>query len=689
MSAAVQRDATFMPYASVAVDLSVSMPEEEALEALISALDSFRPASVAFELLSRFGDDQRVLGLIKDRLNGVYETAAKLAPIALTALGAPAGFGRLVELLRSEGKHPDSEDRVVIAQSVAEAWITLRNDPSAASAEILSRYDDDELASRCTLVGTEMLTWHVGPVIAAWPTKPAVMKFALEALRRPRSLTRGIMDPAPAAIIRAYAPQADQASQDMVAAVLDQLAYLPPDTREVLTAALTESDLAPSTLIDLLGDWNYDPDIWVQRAAISGLVQRYNRYRLSGDADPDQVDETASWLRQQIRAQLCAYGPDYEDRRQNAWVAMLQLGELTLHDGLVETINEPSRPGVQLAHTFTGVDLEFVNLLNANWDTLVEHFGESELFLLLSEACTKSQSQGNLDAARKKVLLQLTLLPSPHARIHDWIMSTAESDSEFRNDPAFIAWLHQGGRRDAPLFEAALNVLCARRFNDEPHGIYEILVDANAWEMSNEATRELIQGQKRFEMSEALMSLFAERFPNDPVAQSRFTELEEWFRTDGPREPRQWPETLALAVSVSSAEVLPTIVRRAYQQLQQQDAPQAFRDLTEPLLRRLRRDTEAVKEIFAAMQDPFAAQVSTPLWEPPLPSEPPTSDDIARASYFYARLLQRAGMLPPDIAAEVRAGLLETGATAIVCDPFLGQEASLRSLSGLLVSRHR
>lgn len=682
LSVTVRRDAVNTPHTADVIGLSTSMREDEAIEALLPALDSFRPAAVAFALLERFGEDPRAIDPIKTRLNGDYETAAKLAPLALTALGTSAGFDRLVELLRSEGRRSDGEDRVVIAQAVAEAWVTLHRDKDDAAAEVLGRYDEGELAARCTAVGTGMLTWHVGSVITAWPAQPTVMEFALEALRHPRSLTRGIMDPTPAAILRAYAPRADHASQEMVTAVMDQLGYLPPDTREVLTVALTESDLSPTALIELLGDWDYDPDIWVQRAAITGLVRRYHRYRLSAGADTSQIDNTGSWLREQVRAQLCAYGLDYEDRRQNAWVAMLLLGELVLHDGLLENIGKPTRPGVELAHVFSGVDLEFVDLLNANWDSLTEHFGEDELFRLLSGVRT-NEGEDELRAARHKVLLQLARAPSLHPRVHDLIVTAAESDSTFRSDPSFLIWSHRNGRKDAALLEACLNAVCTYRFNERPSGLYEILVDENAWDVSDTALRELIGGEHRLETSEA-RSLFAERFPTHHVTRSWYSELEEWFRTDGPRDPRQWRETLTLAVSASPADVLPTIIERAYEQLHLLEIPEMFGDLIAPLLRRLRCDHEAVAQINAAMRDPFAARAETPLWQTQGAHHPPTPDIAARLSYVHARSLQRAGMLTSDDGVEIRSTLLKTGAEVVAHDPFLGVEASLRSLSGVL-----
>ena len=680
----VKRDAATSPYIAGVIDLSASLTEEEALDALLPALDSFHPFLVASALLERFGEDPRVLGPITDRLNGEYGAAAKFAGVAITALGEVAGFNRLVELLRTDTTRPNEEDRVLIATAVADAWSALLLDRDNLTAtEILSRYDEDELARRCTAVGTRILTWHVGSVIGAWPHHPSVVEFACEALRHPRSLTRGVMDPTPAAILRAYAPLAEPAARDMVNAVLDQLAYLPGDTREVLTAALTDSDLPLAKLLHLFRDWHYEPDIWVQRAALTGLVRRYDRYRLSADADPAQVDSVGAGLRDQIRTQLVTYGPDYEDRRQSAWVAMLLLREPHLHDSLRESLSDPSPPGVRLTHMLGGVDVEFVDLLNANWESLAEHFGEEDLFLLLSGARAKEKDDDGVRAARHQVLLELTRAPATHPRIRDLTAAAAETDPGFRNNPGFLAWAHRGGRSDAALFEACLNALHPRRFDEEPDGLYEILLDATAWDLADDAARELIRRQQTFERSEMLRALYAERFPTDPLTRSWYDDLEAWFRIDGPRGRRQWQDTLAVAVRASPADALPTIVERAHEQIRRQELPELLSNLTAPLLRRLRNEPDAVTQMRTAMHSPLAVRADTSIWKPE-ETEPATAEDAARRTYLHARLLQRAGKLDPLAAVEVRTILLKSSGDVVAHDPFLNVEGSLQTLMGVL-----
>ena len=251
--------------------------------------------------------------------------------------------------------------------------------------------------------------------------------------------------------MRAYGNRVDATANIMMDAVLDQLAYLPPQLREVLVDALTRSDLTPATLRGLLGNWSEDPDVWVQRTALTGLIRRVERYRISPNAEHAQTEESTDWLRRLVQAELCGYGPALEDRRQTGWVGMLLLGDLGLHDGLRETIGEPTRPGVHLQHIFGGVDRELVDLLNANWDEVSAHFGD-ELFTILSAANARDVREN----ARASVLRQLSTSSSPHPAVSELIRAESDANSQFRNTVEYLLWSHRNGRRDLDLFLACL-----------------------------------------------------------------------------------------------------------------------------------------------------------------------------------------------------------------------------------------
>ena len=681
-AATVREELVKPPFHDGVITLSESLPDDEALEALLSALDSFRPVGAASALLSRFGALPRVQAVFQERLHSSTDSAARLAPIAIDALGASAGFAVLVELLRvAPADQPDAERRVVVAMAVADAWCDFardQGDPDVAA--IMSGYDPDELAALCAAVGTGHLSWHVASVIAAWPEHPAVVEFALHALQHPRNLTSGIHDPAPPAIIRTYGSRADATSNTLMVAVLDQLAYLPPQLREALVDALTRSDLTPGVLLDLLQDWREDPDIWVQRTALTGLIRRVDRYRISANADSAQIIEAANWLRAQVRAELCAYGPDYEDHRQTAWVGMFLLDDFGLHDGLLETIGKPTPPGARLYHLFGGVDHELIELVNAHWDDVYDHFG-NEIFTLLSAARSK---EGESDDARGDVLRHLSYAQFTHPTISELILTEAESNSRFRASSEYLLWSHRAGRRDLDLYIACLDGADRSRSRQgDLDELYDVLVDPGAWDIPIETLRESLKDRQGFDSDPILRALFYELFPADELSRQMFTDLETWFRTDKPRERREWVDTLAVAVRCSPATTLPIIIDRAHHQIR--DAPELIPMLTAPLQRRLRQDPHAVTALRSVMLNPASADSSTPIWAPTRTVEGQRDPVVdARRSFLLAVVLQHAGLLDEKAAATVGDVLVTDTPDVVVSDPFNGAERSLRTIAGKL-----
>ncbi|MBB1517402.1 hypothetical protein H5398_15715 [Tessaracoccus sp. MC1679] len=667
------------------IALSASLPDDEALDALLPALDSWRPVRAGAALLERFGEHPQVQAAFQERLRGPLESAAPLAPLAVDALGDAEGFAVLVSLLRSAGSRPHTEARVVVAMAIADAWIRLASTPEdPARAAIVSDYDPDELAKLCTAVGTEHLTWHVDSIIAAWPEHPAVIMFALHALQHPRHLSGGIQDPAPPAIVRAYGARSTPTANTMMDAVLDQLAYLPPQAREVLVDALTRSDLTPAVLLELLQDWSEDPDVWVQRTALTGLIRRVDRYRISPNAEQAQTEVATAWLRAQVRTALCGYGPDMEDRRQTGWVGMLLLGDLALHDGLLETIGEPNRPGVQLHHLFGGVDRELVDLLNAHWDDVYAHFG-IDVYALLSASRAKGSSVGD---ARSSVLRRLSTSPSPHPAISELIRAEADANPDFRSSAEYLLWSHRGGRRDLELFLACLERMGSSSPRlGEPDVVYELLVEPDSWQIPADSLRDAVTQRPGFEATPELRALFCELFPTDARSRTMFAELEAWFRANDPRDRREWIDSLTIAVRSSPASVLPVIVERAHHQILLRDSADLFPLLTGPLLRRLRHDPDAVSAMRSVTLDPASADTCTPIW-----NQLPNDEDIrgpendAQRSYLLAAALHHAGLLDDKTATIVRDTITTTAPDVVILDPFTGAERPARVLSSALTS---
>ena len=683
-AATVREDVSRPSLNDSVIRLAESLPDDEALDALLPALDEWRPVRVGSALLRRFGDRPEVRAIFEERLHGPLELAAPLAPLALEALGAVEGFRVLVALLRSSADEDDGEARVLVARAVAHAWAKFASTPDDVElAAIMCGHDPGELATLCTAVGTTRLTWHVDAIITAWPAHEAVIAFALQELEHPRHLSIGIHDPAPPAMVRAYGARANATDSALMDAVLDQLGYLPPQLREVLVDALTRSDLTPATLRDLLGGWAEDPDVWVQRAALTGLIRRVERYRISPNAEPSQTEEATDWLRAQVQAELCAYGPVLEDRRQTGWIGMLLLGDLGLHDGLLETIGEPTRPGVHLRHLFGGVDRELVDLLNANWVEVSAHFGD-ELFTLLSA----SRGGDVRENTRAPVLGQLSASSSPHPSVIELIRAEADANSPFRNSFEYLLWSHHGGRRDLDLFFACLTSMgsssSGRRGTDE---VYELLVDRDSWQIPDDTLCEALTRQPNLDVNPQFRALFCELFPLHERSRSMFADLEAWFRAES-RGHREWIDTLALAIRSSPASVLPTIVERAHRQIMLRDAADLFPLLTAPLLRRLHQDPHAVGALRSAVKDPASADTSTSIWaQTPAAKQTYDAAIYTQQSYLLATVLDHAGLLDESTATMVRGALTTANPDVVVHDPFTGAERSARA-AAVNLTRH-
>ena len=669
-----------------AIVLSASLPDDEALDALLPALDTWRPVRAGIALLERFRGHSKVRAAFQERLRGSLKAAAPLAPLALDALGDADGFAVLVALLRASADEPESEAQVVVAMAVADAWVKLTSKPDdPAAAAILRAYDQEALVTNCTAVGTDGLTWHVDSIIAAWPTHPAVIAFALNALQHPRHLSSGIHDPAPSAIVRAYGARADTTAATMMDAVLDQLAYLPPQLREVLVDALTRSDLTPATLQDLLKGWSDDHDVWVQRTALTGLIRRVDRYRISPNSEQAQTESATEWLRALVRTELVGYGPNFEYRRQTGWVGMLLLGEFGLHDGLVETIGDPTRPGVHLRHVFGGIDRELIDLVHARWDDLYAHFGD-DLFTLLSTARARDNS---VIDPRADVLRQLSVTPAPHPAVGELIRVEAATNPKFRASAEYLLWSHRGGRRDLDLFHACLECASSsssRRGEDE---IYDLLVDPSAWQIPADLMRSAVLNQPAFDIRPVLRAIFCELFPTDERSLAMFAELEAWFRADGLRERREWIDSLTVAIRSSPASVLPTILERGHHQIQQLNAADLFPMLTGAVVRRLRLDPDAVTSMRSVMLDPASADTRTSIWAPtPEGGEHRDGTKGAQQSYLLACTLLHAGMLDDNTGTIVHDTLAATAPDVVVHDPFTGVERPVRKIVSLLKRSH-
>lgn len=388
------------------------------------------------------------------------------------------------------------------------------------------------------------------------------------------------------------------------------------------------------------------------------------------------------WLRGEIKDDLCAYGPELEERRQLAWIGMLMLGDLTLIDGIEETIGHSGAPGVKLDVHYDGeVDQILVDLVAENWERLCTHFGD-EIFERLNG---KSDSQRRTASEqRRHVMSALATVASRHPAIAEMLRHEADSDATLRQDRRFLLWAKEENRGDEGVFRALMTKLgeMADRRQDQ---VLDSMLDRDSWNMSDEVFKAILTENAigtqpgRIYASEKLAA-YTQLFPADSLSITALRDLETWFETDpATRGHRDWDDTLAIAFGVAKPQDLPTIVTRAHARIRMGMSYLYLPMFTKPLMRRLRVDTDAVEAFKAALSAPMDIRENSPILAAPW-------DPIAAAClglqplqrmYLFAVVLRQAGALPhPDAAAATR--VLESASPdTIVHNPFTNHEGPL------------
>src|SRR5262249_7968111 len=180
---------------------------------------------------------------------------------------------------------------------------------------------------------------------------------------------------------------------------------------------------------DVMAEWKNEPDTEVRRTAFIGLIQAIKRHQQAHDAVAGNGTLTPEmeWLRQEIKDDLRAYGPELEERRQLAWIGMLMLGDLTLIDGIEETVGHSGVPGVKLDVLYDGdVDQILVDLVTENWERLCAHFGET----IFERLNGKSDSQRRTASEqRHHVMSALAAAASRHPAIAEILRQQPATDS--------------------------------------------------------------------------------------------------------------------------------------------------------------------------------------------------------------------------------------------------------------------
>jgi hypothetical protein len=665
--------------------LATALPTEQATTVLLRGLNASRPYGAARVLVDKYGTDEHVRTVLTERLHGTYEQAAPLAGVAVDVLGPEAGLALLVTLLRQSDQPSDFERRVVVAEAVAEAWTRLSGAGEPQQA-VLADYDPAELAALCAAVDPHPLTWHVAAVINAWPTEPAVQDFAEQLITDIRPLGAGLPDTIPVIILRAYCERDDVWSQQLCGKVFSQLRHIDPELREVLAFELARSSLGVGDLVDVLSEWEKEPDSEVRRTAFVGLVQAIKRHQqaYAQTAGTGVVSNQMQWLLEKINQNLCAYGPDLDDLRQLAWIGMLMHGDVALSDGITERIGQPRPAGVKLTRLPDGaVDQILVDLVAENWAKLREHFGD-EVYQRLNRS--SDGPSGASAEHRHEVMSALATAAVRFPAIAEILRQEADTDPKLRQDPNFLLWAKHENRGDEAVLRALTDKLGAtmKSWADQ---VLDAVLDRESWSVSDDTLKAALTDDALTTSSgapyynQAKLAAYAELFPDDDVSITAFRDLEAWFRNDNSqRMPREWDDTLTLALALAPPQDLPTIFVRVHERFRQPGMVHFTPALLNPLVRRLRRDTAAVDVFKKAVRDPIGITEDSPLFAiapDPISNQWPDMLPAQRA-YLFALTLRQAGALPQQESDTVMQRLTAISPDTVVRNPFTEHEGPLR-----------
>lgn len=677
-----------MPY--LVAGLAAALPPADARTVLLRGLGASRPYAAARTLVERYADDEQVRTVLADRLHGDSAHAAPMAGVAIDVLGPQEGFAVLVTLLRHPDVHGRTEERVVVAQAIAEAWKRFENavrEPNGeaeGAREVLSSYDPIELAALCTSADPHHLMWHVPAVINAWPGQPVVQEFAEKLIHDPRPITSGIPDTIPAAIIRAYCGRTDNHSQRILNKTLNLLKHIEPELREVLAFELARSSLTAADLIDLTAEWKNDPDTEIRRTAFLGLIQAILRHQqaYNDPAGSDTLTPEMEGLRSEIKDELCAYGPELEERRQLAWIGMLMLGDLTLIDGIEETIGHSGAPGVKLDALYDGdVDQILVDLVAENWHRLCAHFGD-EIFERLTG---KSDSQRRtVSDQRRHVMSALATVASRYPAIAEMLRHEADRDATLRQDHGFLLWAKEENRGDDGVLRAFVAKLDQAAHHRQDH-ILESILDRESWNVPDEVFKAILTEDAidtrggLIDVNEKLAA-YAQLFPADSLSIATLRDLEEWFESDpATRGSRDWGGTLAVAFGAAEPQDLPALATRAHTRFRTGISDLYLPMFTKPLIRRLRVDRDAIEAFQGALSDPMGIREDSPIlaasWDP-IADACQEVQPLQRI-YLFAVALSQAGALPQAHAAAATHVLQSASSDTVVHNPFTNHEGPL------------
>ncbi|WP_029429563.1 NACHT domain-containing protein [Blastococcus sp. URHD0036] len=722
------------------------LPPDRRRAVLLQGLNAWRPWGIAAQLNDQFGHDEAVRAELIARLTDDSKAAA-LSPIALDVLGLRAGFERILGLLLSSHQADSpirGQDQVVLAQSVASAWHLISEAASTSptathsaqvdvglsaderrshAREILAAYRPTDVCASCTRVPTSGLGWHIADIIYTWPD--LTVDYALDALRSNRHVTDGIPDTIHSAALRAHIERPCARSPQVVDEAMNLMGFLDAELREVLAHELCRSSLTPTELGDVLAAWKTDPDNGVRRTVTVGMTLHLLRHQAANfGTSAELLPELARW-QQEVRDDLCCYGPTFEEDRQNAWISMLLLERLDLIDGLREAIGEPTEPGVRLHDIFGNPDEMLVRLIADSWARLTQHFGSTLLTRLTGGRIDREPVQPRLLRALESLALAADQSPDIQELLSAHLNGTAESDAgsaagphlladaqtrqQLSLAPTVIDWRQQDA---SPVTATVQWVLRATEDGSASDGDRHQRV--NRWALQrlldeqgrrpasmNDIRRALIPDQDSDAWIDASAWSHAHRsvrrtaftllFPED--AQTRYwrATLSDWFRERPPEmpPPANWVEVAALCFGAGPAAELPALVGGLFHPRRTEHLRDSLWQLTLPLLYRLRRDPAARRAMLATIAGSQPTRPSPWFFDPDdLPAAAGRlsqltageRDSVGRNVLVASFALQAIGQLPAESLTDAIESLRRVDPRAVASNPFIEQTGPLWTL---------
>jgi hypothetical protein len=391
------------------------------------------------------------------------------------------------------------------------------------------------------------------------------------------------------------------------------------------------------------------------------------------------------WLREEIKDDLCAYGPELQERRQLAWIGMLMLGDVTLIDGIEEPIGYSGQvSGVELDVLYDGdVDPILVDLVAENWERLCAHFGRDDIFERLNS--TSDRRRRTASEQHRHVMSALATVASRHPAIAEMLRNEADTDAALRQDRHFLLWAKDENTGDEGVLRAHVAELGATMHGRQDH-VLDSVLDRDTWSVPDEAfkailTEDAVDARPGRVYASERRAAYAQLFPTDTLSIAAFRDLETWFRTDrATRGRRGWDDALAIAFGAADPQDLPAIAARGHTRVRMGMSDVYLPMFTKPLMRRLRVDADAAEAFRAALGEPMSIREDGPIFADPWDPIADACPDLQpfQRMYLFALVLRQAGALPQQAAAAATDILATASPDTVVHNPFTNHEGPLR-----------